>query len=191
MVVYKVGRGSFYRIQAFEHVEDAVAFFHRGTIIPEMFMCVVKFEVLELRGRAAKEQKGQKKKCQCHSISEKAIHEAAHAVVAAQLRVPFTHVRVKPGKDSKMATGVNGAVMFVHELTPLNCTHTRAIRKPASLQKKRQLTKHAIIILASRAAVDEHFSSVPEKSYVGDEEDLRFCANELAARGASLDSRRK
>jgi hypothetical protein len=102
-----------------------------------MFMCVVKFEVLELRNTAAKEQKGQKKRCQCHSISEKAIHEAGHAVVAAHVpRVPFTHVRVKPGKDSKMATGVNGAVMFVHELTPLNCTHTRAIRNRRAYRKR-------------------------------------------------------
>lgn len=86
-------------------MSHAISFFHffaSSELHRGMFMCVVKFEVLELRNTAAKEQKGQKKRCQCHSISEKAIHEAGHAVVAAHVpRVPFTHVRVKPGKDSK------------------------------------------------------------------------------------------
>src|SRR5439155_19440219 len=61
MAVWLLGRGSFYRIREFEHVEDAVAFFRgfseaalHSTTHRDMFMCVVKFSVLQLRNTAAK-----------------------------------------------------------------------------------------------------------------------------------------
>jgi hypothetical protein len=59
LAVWLFGRGSYYRIQAFEHVADAIAFFHRFSEAslyyhPDMFMCVVKFKVLQLRNVAAK-----------------------------------------------------------------------------------------------------------------------------------------
>jgi len=61
MAVWLLGRGSFYRIREFEHVEDAVAFFRgfseaalHSPTHRDMFMCVVKFSVLQLRNTAAK-----------------------------------------------------------------------------------------------------------------------------------------
>jgi uncharacterized protein YsxB (DUF464 family) len=61
MAIWLLGRGSFYRIREFDHVEDAVSFFRgfseAGLHSPtyrDMFMCVVKFKVLQLRNVAAK-----------------------------------------------------------------------------------------------------------------------------------------
>jgi len=60
MAVWLLGRGSFYRIREFEHVEEAVTFFHGFSEAAlhahrDMFICVVRFEVLQLRNTAAKE----------------------------------------------------------------------------------------------------------------------------------------
>src|SRR5438046_10548028 len=61
MAVWLLGRGSFYRIREFEHVEDAVAFFHgfseaalHSPTHRDMFVCVVKVSALKLRNTAAK-----------------------------------------------------------------------------------------------------------------------------------------
>lgn len=117
-------------------------------------------------------------------ISYGAIHEAGHAVVAAHLRVPFTHVTIK-------GTGELGGYVRCKQMTmhaaSFNARTGEAHWKSAGeieKEKRRQVENNAIMILAARCAVDAFFKPAVtarlEDSYGFDEKNLASLASMLA-----------
>jgi hypothetical protein len=95
------------------------------------------------------------------TLSEAAVHEAGHAVVAAYLRVPFTHVTIKPGRDHDGYIRVG------------------AWTTKAASRATRQIINSAVVVLAARAAIEmpeiQWNGQISEDSYAGDDEDFRQC----------------
>jgi hypothetical protein len=131
-------------------------------------------------------------------VSIEALHEAAHAVIAAHMRVPFSRVTIKPNMNSR------GHVTIYHRNMPKSyevfeqAVLTQAYRRlPAETveanegliieraisravsSQRRSLTNKAIVILAARAVVSKYSSieqPAPEWHYAGDEAQLREIA---------------
>ena len=114
-----------------------------------------------------------------------AVHEAGHAVVAAHLRVPFTHVTIKPGiKDGSqyggyIRTGVPVNIQFYLENKKTGEWRARS-RDEIVREAKRQLTNQALVALAGRAAVEMLATNggkgVPESGYKADEDNVKAFA---------------
>jgi hypothetical protein len=110
-------------------------------------------------------------------VSLEAIHEAGHAVVAAHLRIPFTHVTIKQGedKDGDMWGGyVRRKCIQIPTYSWNGKTDVFRPRSKSDLTRvaQKQITNTAIMILAARAAVNLCFNAddVPESDYEKDEE---------------------
>jgi hypothetical protein len=88
-------------------------------------------------------------------ISEAAMHEAAHAVVAAYLRIPFSYVTIRPRVLGGLKTG--GHVQL------------RRRNHPATVPES-----EAIMALAARVEIALHSwdGEIPEESYIDDEAKL-------------------
>ena len=119
---------------------------------------------------------------------EVAVHEAGHAVVAAYLRCPFTHVTILPGVRGE------GYVRFkssgVREFALSRKTDsfgepTLHVRRRTAEEIKAELNRRyrnlALVSLAARAAVDEVFINnfFDEDVYEGDEASLKIVATWL------------
>lgn len=116
-------------------------------------------------------------------FSGNALHEAGHAVVAAHLRVPFTHVTIKP----RTINGIDYGGYVRTGRSPVNlrryvkCRNTDACRARSEeeivREVKRQVNNQVIVSLAGRAADEmpglDRESTMPEECYAGDEETIK------------------
>jgi hypothetical protein len=119
-------------------------------------------------------------------LSMPAVHEAGHAVVAAYLRVPFTHVTIKPGnRYGGVAYGG-----YVRTGTPVNLRRYLESKRTGiwrarsdeeiTREVKRQITNQVLVSLAGRAAAEmpevNWGREIPEECYEGDEENVKAFA---------------
>jgi hypothetical protein len=129
------------------------------------------------------------------------IHEAGHAVVAAYLRLPFSHATIKPRKlKGEVIDG--GHVTFckhrmrgysydseAHKYYPRPIEGVRLSIDEAWAEIRRHLTMRAIAAMGARAAVGHHLCSLPpipfrqffriEGGYGGDEASLKGLSEEV------------
>jgi hypothetical protein len=118
-----------------------------------------------------------------------AAHEAGHAVVAAYLRIRFRYVTIQKDEQRRIEGKVIGTPYRARTFS--YSSRQDAFRRHSEaeidLEMRRQLTKRAIFVLGSRAAMDslvgEWFQvaddEVIEQTFEGDEAMLTQIAEEL------------
>jgi|SRR5271169_3561808 len=110
-----------------------------------------------------------------------AIHEAGHAVVAAYLRCPFTHVTIRCRTLNGTEAGgyLRHKESGVHDLSYNRKTGSFRLKTDEEIQAelKRQYRNRALVAVGARAAVDEilgrNCRDNIEDSYGPDEVDLK------------------
>jgi hypothetical protein len=123
-------------------------------------------------------------------VSETAFHEAAHAVVAADLRVPFTYVTAVAGPKhgGKLEGGLFKLRLFVsNRRGGFRRRSAEELRKMA----RERLPRHAVVALAARALCSSmEFRTAsgrrlpPSKlGYDGDEKIVKDVARQLGIKG--------
>jgi hypothetical protein len=114
-----------------------------------------------------------------------AIHEAAHAVIAAYLRVPFTYATIIPEKRSggHVRPKKRRGIRSFSENRRTGAWRWRTDQE-IERQFKRQVEHHAVVLLAPRAAFEvlREFPRDAERkeAYSGDEKSLRSISGKKA-----------
>jgi hypothetical protein len=121
-----------------------------------------------------------------------AIHEAGHAVVAAYLHCPFTHVTIRDSRSLGLKNGERHAGYMRASKQP--CVRAFSYSKKTDsfrsktheeiqAELKRQCRNRALSIVGARAAIDEIFGrncfDTIEDTYEQDEVDLKTIAELL------------
>jgi len=109
------------------------------------------------------------------------VHEAGHAVVAAHLRFPLFHVTIK--RNGNIGGYVRLGRPSVRKFSHSRGTDDFKFRTEESKRRElaRQMTNHAIVILAARAAVERYAANPAklESCYEHDERQLRALSASL------------
>lgn len=87
-------------------------------------------------------------------ISEAALHEAGQAVLAAHLRVPFSHATINSNHGGLVQLRSELAVMREYRWNRAAGTFTSKTDAEIAREVRRQITNRALVFLGGRAAVE-------------------------------------